>query len=429
MHKSARKLHQPRGRVTLMASKAREQRGHMSEHLFSGLKVIDCATVIAAPAAAMILADYGADVIKVEARDGDMLRILSEVSTTPYADNNWFWQLDGRNKRSIALDLKQDDGMAILNRLIDEADVFITNHPYPVRESLGITYEDIKARNPAVIYASLTAYGEEGPERDRRGFDQLAYWARSGLMELMREPDTVPTQGLPGMGDHPTGVALYAGIVTALLHRERTGEGGMVSTSLLANGLWSVAGVAQGAFAGGDMPAYRETNRVNAAMFRVYQTADDRWLQLNMVRNEELLSLALTAMEAVHLLVDERFSTLEAMFENREALGDELQAIIGTKTSDEWLETFGAYGVPVNRVATVEELLEDPQVAANAMAAPPADPDIETAVLINHPLKISSVAQTGAKRAPELGEHTSEILTALGYSATEIEDLATRGII
>ncbi len=400
----------------------------MTEHLFSGLRVIDCATVIAAPAAAMMLADYGADVIKVESRDGDMLRILSDVSTTPYADNNWFWQLDGRNKRSIALDLKQPEGMTILNKLIDTADVFITNHPYPVRESLGITYDDIKARNPAIIYASLTAYGEKGPERDRRGFDQLAYWARSGLMELMREPGTVPTQGLPGMGDHPTGVALYAGIVTALLQRERTGEGGMVSTSLLANGLWSVAGVAQGAFAGGDLPAYRETNRVNPAMFRVYHTADDRWLQLNMVRNEELLSLALTAMNAVHLLVDERFSSLEAMFENREALGDEIQAIIAGRTSDEWLTIFQEYGVPVNRVGTVEELVDDPQIQANSMAEPPADPAIDTPQLINHPLRISSVPRKGAVRAPDLGEHTREILESLGYSAAEIEDLATKAV-
>ncbi len=400
----------------------------MSEHLFSGLRVVDCATVIAAPAAAMMLADYGADVIKVESRDGDMLRILSDVSTTPDADNNWFWQLDGRNKRSITLDLKQPEGLTVLNKLIDTADVFITNHPYPVRESLGITYDEIRARNPAVIYASLTAYGEQGPERDRRGFDQLAYWARSGLMDLMREPGTVPTQGLPGMGDHPTGVALYAGIVTALLQRERTGEGGMVSTSLLANGLWSAAGVAQGAFAGGDMRAYRETNQVNPAMFRVYHTADDRWLQLNMVRNEELLSLALTAMDAVHLLVDERFATLEAMFEHREALGDEIQAIMATRTSDEWLSVFEAHGVPVNRVGTVEELVADPQILANKMAEPPADTAIDTPSLINHPLRISSVPQKGAVRAPDLGEHTKEILESLGYSTAEIQDLQARAV-
>ncbi len=282
----------------------------MSDYLFSGLKVIDCATVIAAPAAAMILADFGADVIKIEQPgEGDMLRMLASIPSTPYADSNWFWQMDGRNKRSITLDLKLSSGLEVLHKLVADCDVFITNQPYSVRDSIGLSYESLKPFNEKMIYASLTAYGEAGDERERKGFDQLAYWARSGLMDLMREPGTRPTQGLPGMGDHPTGVALYAGIVTALLNRERTGEGGMVHTSLLANGLWSAAGIAQGVLAGGDMPLYRELRLIDHPMMRPYCTKDDRWLQFNMVRNEALLDLLLTAMEAVHLLADKRFAT------------------------------------------------------------------------------------------------------------------------
>jgi crotonobetainyl-CoA:carnitine CoA-transferase CaiB-like acyl-CoA transferase len=248
-------------------------------------------------------------------------------------------------------------------------------------------------------------------------------------MDLMRAPDTTPTQGLPGMGDHPTGVAIYAGIVTALLHRERTGEGGMVHTSLLANGLWSAAGIAQGAMAGGDMDAYRAVNRTNSAMFRVYQAADGRWLQFNMVRNEELLSLTLAAMDAVHLLADPRFSTLEDMWTNRAALGDELQAIIGTKSSLEWLALFDQLNVPVNRIALVDETVNDPQVLANHMAVVPADPTITAPLLINHPLQITSVPQTGARRAPALGEHSGEVLNELGYSEQQIEELLKRNVI
>ena len=158
----------------------------MSDYLFSGLKVIDCATVIAAPAAAMILADFGAEVIKIEQPgEGDMLRMLSDIPGTPYAESNWFWQLDGGNKKSIALDLKTPEGLEILHKLVSDCDVFITNQPYSVRESIGLTYEDLKPLNDKLIYASLTAYGEKGPEKYRKGFDQLAYWARSGLMELM----------------------------------------------------------------------------------------------------------------------------------------------------------------------------------------------------------------------------------------------------
>ena len=398
--------------------------------IFSDLKVIDCASVIAAPTAAMMLGDFGADVIKIEQPgDGDMLRMLSHVPTTPEAGNDWFWQLDGRNKRGLCLDLKHPKGMAILHRLVAQCDVFITNHPASVRNSLGLNYEDLAPLNETMIYASLTAYGEQGPERERKGFDQLAYWARSGLMDLMRAPDTPPTQGLPGMGDHPTGVALYAAIVTALLHRERTGEGGRVHTSLLANGLWSAAGVAQGVLAGGDMTAYRDDNRTYSSMLRPYQASDGRWLQFNMIRNEELLSLLLAAMEAIELMADPRFGDMEALWTHRQAFGDELQSRIGNKTSDEWLEIFAAFDLPVNRIALVEELLNDPQVSANAMAETPSDPSIEVPVLINHPINVDHLNKVGPVRAPSLGEHSKQILSELGMAEAEVDELLSDGVV
>ena len=402
----------------------------MSDYLFSGLKVIDCATVIAAPAAAMMLADYGADVIKIEQPgEGDMLRMLGDIPTTPYADSDWFWQLDGRNKRGVALDLKQPAGMEILRKLVAGCDVFITNQPYSVRESLGIIYEDLKPLNPGMIYASLTAYGEKGPERQRKGFDQLAYWARSGLMELMREPGTMPTQGLPGMGDHPTGVALYAGIVTALLNRERSGEGSMVETSLLANGLWSAAGIAQGVMADGDMPLYRSLNESPPAMMRPYQTLDGRWLQFNMIRNEDLQSLLFVALGAPEILADPRFSSQELMFENRELLGRELQKIIEQNAAKHWLKIFDSYELPVNLVALVEESKNDPQVLQNQMVVAPEDDRIKTPLIIEHPIQISNVPKVGPTCAPALGEHTGEVLADLGYSVAEVTRLRESGVI
>ena len=402
----------------------------MSDYLFSGLKVIDCATVIAAPAAAMMLADYGADVIKIEQPgEGDMLRMLGDIPTTPYADSDWFWQLDGRNKRGVALDLKQPAGMEILRKLVAGCDVFITNQPYSVRESLGIIYEDLKPLNPGMIYASLTAYGEKGPERQRKGFDQLAYWARSGLMELMREPGTMPTQGLPGMGDHPTGVALYAGIVTALLNRERSGEGSMVETSLLANGLWSAAGIAQGVMADGDMPLYRSLNESPPAMMRPYETLDGRWLQFNMIRNEDLQSLLFVALDAPEILADPRFSSQELMFENRELLGRELQKIIEQNAAKHWLKIFDSYELPVNLVALVEERKNDPQVLQNQMVVAPEDDRIKTPLIIEHPIQISNVPKVGPTCAPALGEHTGEVLADLGYTVAEVTRLRESGVI
>ena len=401
----------------------------MADHVFDGLRVVDAASVIAAPAAAMMLADFGADVIKVERPGrGDMLRSLSPVTPPHEWGNGWFWQMDGRNKRSLTLDLKTERGMDVMRRLVASCDVFITNQPYDSREAMQLTYEHLKPLNPRMIYASLTAYGEQGAERNRKSFDQLAYWARSGLMDLMRERGTTPTQGLPGMGDHPTGVALYAGIVTALLRREQTGEGGMVHTSLLANGLWSASGIAGAVVAGGDMENYR-TSHLQSAMMRVYQAGDGRWLQLNMVRNDELLARLFTAMDAAHVLADERFATPRDMWQNRGALGDAIAEIVATRTSDEWLEAFGAMDVPVNRVAVVEETATDQQVLENGMSVQPEDDETELPRVVTHPVQATSVSSVPAKRAPRLGEHSVEILAELGYDDDAIQAMVADGVI
>ena len=402
----------------------------MKPYLLSGLKVVDAATVIAAPAAAMMLADFGADVIKVEQPgSGDMLRMIPTIAATPGSGDKYLWHMDAHNKRSITLNLRTEAGLEVMRKLAVECDVFITNQPHPARERLGLTYDALREANPGMIYASLTAYGENGPERDRKGFDQLAYWARSGLMELMREDGTMPTQGLPGMGDHPTAVAIYAGIVTALLHRERTGEGGMVHTSLLANGLWSVSGVAQAAMAGGDMSVYREKRRVPGFLMRPYRCSDGRWLQFNMVRTEELLYLLLAAMDAMHVLADERFATWEAVNEHRLELGEVMRDIVAQRPSDAWLAAFEAMELPVNRIALVEESVTDPQVLENAMAVPVDEAEFEMPLLLTHPIRVSSVPQVEPRRGPQLGEHSEEILRELGYDAEAIAAMREQGAL
>ena len=399
-------------------------------YLLSGLKVVDAATVIAAPAAAMILADFGADVVKVEQPGaGDMLRMVSGIRAMPGAGPNYLWHMDARNKRGITLNLRTEAGLEVLHRLAAECDVFITNHPYPVREKLGLTYDALREANPTMIYASLTAYGERGPERDRKGFDQLAYWARSGLMDLMREDGTVPAQGLPGMGDHPTALAIYAGVVTALLRRERTGAGSMVETSLLANGLWSASAVAQGVMAGGDMSDFREWRGNPQFLFRPYRCSDGRWLQFNMVRTEELMYLLFAGMDAMHLLADERFGTWDAANENRTELKAVIQDIIGQRSSDAWLAAFEALEVPVNRIALVEESVTDPQVLENRMAIPVSDPAFEMPLVVTHPIRVSGVPHVAPRPAPELGEHSEEILRELGYDADAIAAMRGAGAL
>lgn len=397
--------------------------------IFDGLRVLDVGTVIAGPVSTTLLADFGADVIKVEPPGaGDMLRIIGAAPTMPDHDANYLWHLDARNKRSIQLDLKSSQGMEILLRLIDEADIYVTNQPFPVRRSLGLEYADVAERKPSIIYGSLTANGEHGPDRDSKGFDLVSYWTRSGLMDLVRGPGSTPTHSLPGMGDHPTAVTLFAGLVMALLHRERTGEGSMVSTSLLANGLWSSAAISQGAIAGADMEAHRQRQQSPSVLGRLYETRDARWIGLTMVRAGAEIKRLFTALDALDLLDDDRFATTEAQATHRSALAAELAARFSRRDAAEWMALFALHDVPAALAARSEEAVLDPQLAANDMVLN-GDPASGVAKILNNPIQVSTARRSPVKRGPDPGEHSNEILTDLGYSAAEIDHLRHTGAI
>src|SRR5947209_12330908 len=206
----------------------------MEEGIFEGLKVLDCASFIAAPAAATVLSDFGAKVIKIEPPgSGDPYRSLPNLPGYPHSPHNFAWMLESRNKKRLALDLSKPEGQAVLYRLVAEADVFITNFPPGVRKRLGITHQQLMPLNQRLIYASFTGYGEKGDEADKPGFDSNAWWARSGLMDLVKPyTGAEPARSVAGMGDHPSAMALFGAIVTALYRRERTGESACVGSSL-----------------------------------------------------------------------------------------------------------------------------------------------------------------------------------------------------
>ena len=396
--------------------------------LFSGLKVLDVGSWIAAPVSATILADFGADVIKVEIPgSGDAYRGLALAPGTPDAKINYAWVQDARNKRSITLNLKTEMGKTILLQLARDCDVYVTNHPLHMRRDLSLMYDDIKTINPQVIYASLTAYGEKGPERDREGFDLVAYWARSGLMDLVRSPGSLPAQSLPGMGDHPTAVALYAAIVTALLRRERTGKGSMVHTSLIANGVWSASCIASAVFADGDFTNYPH---VAARHFtrELYETADNRFLQFTMVRSDEEIAAFFHVLDATHLLEDPRFNSRRTRVASGGALAEELRPLLLRHIAEHWISSFKHSNVPVSMVGTLADLATDPQLEPNNIIKPPEE-DVGTKWVINHPLNIDGLPVRGVRKAPNIGEHTDEILHDLGYLDAEIENLRHAGAI
>src|SRR5579883_1310319 len=221
----------------------------------AGLKVLDISSFIAAPAAAVVLGDWGADVIKIEGPDGDSNRQFMTYSANykkPTA--NYPWGMESHNKHPRVLDLKKPEARAALDRLLKWADVMIVNFPPLVREKLKLSYEDIKPVNPRLIYASLTGYGETGPDRDRPGFDATAYFARSGLLDAQRYEGGPPGVPGPAQGDRATAMTLVSAILLALMHRTKTGEGSWVGTSLLGNGLWSCGVIAQAALVGAYLP-------------------------------------------------------------------------------------------------------------------------------------------------------------------------------
>ncbi len=401
----------------------------MSTLLFQGLKVLDVGTVIAGPVSTTMLADFGADVIKIEPPgSGDMLRHIGLAPTMPDLDANYLWHLDARNKRSLQLDLKKPEGIEVLWRLVAEADVYVTNQPFPVRRSLGLEYDDVKAHNRSIIYGSLSANGELGPDADSKGFDLVSYWTRSGLMDLVRSPGAGPSHSVPGLGDHPTAVSLFAGLVMAILHRERTGEGSMVSTSLLANGLWSSAAIVQGALSGADMDVYRARKQSPGFLGRLYETRDHRWIGLTMIRSGHELKQLFVALDAFGLLYDERFATFEAQYDNRAALTVEVAAVISRRTAAEWMTTFAEHGVEAALTMRTEEAVADPQLAANQMTLD-ADPSSGLRHVLNNPVNVSVADQVPVVRGPAPGEHSEEILRDLGYDQIEVDRLRTSGVI
>src|ERR1700744_4180500 len=248
----------------------------MSQGIFYGLKVLDCASFIAGPAAGTILSDFGADVIKIEPPGkGDPHRFMYVIEPNPRSKRNYFWQQTNRNKRGLALNLKHPKAVGIMKKLLSTADVFIINYPPHVRQALGLTYENVRAINPRIIYADITGYGEKGPEADKPGFDLTAYWARTGLMDSTRNEGSPPTIPVSGIGDHATASTLYGAIVTGLYRREKSGMGCNVSTSLIGEGAWAASGWIQAALDGvtvSGAPSNRE--KPHNALTNTYPTSD-----------------------------------------------------------------------------------------------------------------------------------------------------------
>jgi formyl-CoA transferase len=394
----------------------------MAQAPFDGLKVIDCASFIAGPAAATVLADFGADVVKIEPTgDGDLYRQLYKLPGQPVSDHNWAWMLTGRNKRSVALDLKSEDGRAVLYRLVASADIFITNYPQPVRRRLKFSHDDLAPLNDRLIYAALSAYGETGPEAEKTGFDSTAYWARTGLMDQVRpDASTPPARSVAGMGDHPSAMALYAAIATALYRREKTGKGGFVGTSLLANGLWANGCLIQSALCGATIPPRPPRAAMPNALTNMYHTQDGRWFNLTVLNEERQFLPLLRAIGREELASDPRFATIADRRTHVAALIAILDAVFAARPMAHWRAALDAAGITFGIVGTVDEVADDEQMhAIGALACFEND----TRLTVMNPLQLDGETRVTPRHAPSVGQHGTEVLREAGYSESEISRL------
>src|SRR6202795_1247708 len=398
-----------------------------SDNIFSGLKVVDLASFIAGPGAAVILSDFGAEVIKVEPPTGDTWRIGYKIPPQPPPKDNYPWPLNNRNKRGLALDLKSPQAGEILQRLVKWADVLIVNTPHPARKKLKLEYEDVVQWNPRLIYADVTGYGDKGPDAALPGFDITSYWARSGLLSMTRDAGAPPTLPVAGSGDNATAVGLYSAIVTALYRRERIGKGSYVTTSLLAEGVWAASVSIQGALCEAKFFGQHDRkNPANAAM-NVYRAKDDTWFVL-IVTPDKLAAVA-KAIGRPDLLTDPRFSDPAKLTANMPQLTAILDEIFCAEPMAHWYEVFSGVHVTFGAVRGPQEVINDPQLRANDIIVPLDGAGGKLTFTISSPLQVHGVAKVPAKRAPKIGEHNEEVLQQLGFSAAEIDGLRASGAI
>src|SRR6266852_6570604 len=399
----------------------------MTDNIFSGVKVVELASFIAGPGAAVILSDFGADVIKVEPPTGDLWRIGYKVPPQPRAKDNYPWHLNNRNKRGLALDLKSPDAGKILERLVKWADVLIVNTPNSARKKLKLMYEDVAQWNPRLVYADVTGYGDKGPDADLPGFDITSYWARSGLLSMTRDAGVPPTWPVSGSGDSATAVGLYSAIVTALYRRERTGKGSHVTTSLLAEGVWSASVSIQAALAGAKFYGLHDRKNPANAALNVYQAADGTWFVL-LVTPDKLATVA-KAIGRSDLLTDPRFSDPAKLTANMPQLTAILDEVFGAQPMAHWYEVFNGVHVTFGAVRGPEEVIDDPQLRPNGIVVPLEGAGGKVTSTMSSPIQVHGVAEVSAQRAPELGDHTDEILQQLGFDAKQVEGFRASGTI
>ena len=397
----------------------------------AGVRIVELAQFVFVPGASAILADLGAEVIKIEPPGvGDPYRTLKIADGRQSASANYTMEQNNRSKKSVGIDLKSRDGHAIFMRLIETADVFLTSIRPDTLERLGLGVEALRARNPKIIYARGNGLGFKGEQANRAGFDASAFWARGGFAHALSVGRETLVRQRPAIGDHSGAVNIAMGITTALFRRERTGEPSVIDVSLLSTAMWMLSSdIVQS-----QNPDWSEASMASVEfrmpLTRAYKTADGRWIQLMFLDPERYWAGLCHRLGAPELITDARFSTAELRSKNGEALCPVLSDLFARRRYAEWEVAFAGFDAPWELVQSIREVAADPQAAANGYTFEITVEDGTPVQVVAGPVSIDgSPVQTPGFRAPLLGEHTSEVLGALGLVEADLLRLRASGAI
>lgn len=393
-------------------------------NLFQDLKVIDGASFLAGPCAATILSDYGADVIKIEPLSGDRHRSIAAGHPSEFS-----WQLTDRNRRGLALDITREQGYATLLEMLRVADVFVVNFNAAQLKKHRLEWETLKAINPRLIFAQVSGFGLKGADANRRAFDLTGWFARTGILDMMRDKDVTPTLPAGGVGDHATAMTLFAGIMMALYRRDRTGEGSMVSTSLAVMGAWANALNLQAVMAGIDGAERRDREGWSNPIQNVYTTADDRHVLLALQNVGRDWPKLVDVLNRPEWLEDEALKPVKALFRNRLRARELIAEAVREIDAAQLCRRLENHGIVYSLIARNAEVIDDPQLIANGAIVDSESgvPGVERTFAT--PISLSTEQQRTPQRAPRLGEHSREVLADFGIAADTIAALEAAGIV
>ncbi len=399
----------------------------MSKKLLNGVKVVELATFIAAPAASRFLADLGADVIKIESPRGDQLRYTAHSEGRPLNQReNTTFDLENANKRGIALNLRDERAKEVLFKLLDKADILITNWRPDALKRAGLDYDVLHERYPALVYASVTGYGDEGPDKDLPGFDYTAFFARGGYLGTLYPKGSEPMMVVPGLGDHNVGMNLAAGILAALYSAKQTGQGEMVSSSLFQTAVYNLGIMIQASqYPETGKPFPIDKRESSNPMNNAWLTKDGRYIQTCMPVYDMYYDKLMKAFDREDMIGNERFFPNTNLLDNNATgeMYDFMAENFAKKNVDEWKEILMALDIPFGVAQLWEEVIEDEQAWANNFFYKMKYDNGSEKALVRPPVKFKEMGVSEYKRGPLLGEDGEEILAELGYSSEDIQSM------